>query len=190
MDMDDIEPADGEAQNPGMGRKYTAHFFGDMRPELFGARALQAIRVPEDRSDWPPDVLFEAVYGATVMYNFGKGNVLEEWQSKFYPGERTIAARADEQRRLDEAATLKDNVMRQTHERTLRHEALEQRRQQLDNDDRMDNMDIFITYPFMFMPREDLERYLKQLSEKKAAAEREELDAKVNSWRREITEGM
>lgn len=76
MDVDDIVRADGEAQNSGLsaeGRGFTAHFFGKRtRPEGLGCRARQAVRVPDDTSSWPPNVLFDAVYGITVARHFGK----------------------------------------------------------------------------------------------------------------------
>ena len=40
-------------------------------------------------SDWPPDVLFEVVYGAVVLHEFGaaaaRARVAEVWEELYYP---------------------------------------------------------------------------------------------------------
>ena len=84
METTDIDP-----NVPTGSERCSAHlFFPDTR--FLGDSRLQSgapLRVAE--TEWPPDILFDAVYASTVMHHFATeelNDVFEGWKDMFYPG--------------------------------------------------------------------------------------------------------
>lgn len=172
MDTDDIEP--GAA-----GQRFTSHVFDPEYREI-----LKPTRVPDDMFDWPPAVLFDAVYACAVMNNFGvlAPDTLTGWKGTFYPGGPTTAAHAAEQHRHDAVVAARKKSDLQRDERTKRFA----RRTKQREGGTADAMDIVMFLPHMLMQREEVERYWKERREATAAKEREELEAAVSSWRQDV----
>ena len=63
-----------------------------------------AVRLPNvnKRAQWPPDVLFDAVYASAVLENFGQKNAKDSlasvWKAHFNPGGAMNALQRDQQK--------------------------------------------------------------------------------------------
>lgn len=92
--------------------RFQAHLFDASYPRLLPAGPV--VHVPNDLADWPPAVLFDAIYASAVVHHFNAftQGFLDGWETKFYPrGLTTTAlALADDQRRHGQAAVEKDNA--------------------------------------------------------------------------------
>lgn len=168
MDTCDVEPG-------AEGQRFTAHIFDTAMAFTFayGFRSGQAIRTPADMSEWPPAVLFDAVYASAVMRNFGVLDpaLLDEWVHEFYPAGPTTSAHTDLQRQ--------DVVASENSNQQVGDELC-------DGGRTPDVFDLLFFLPYIRMQPEDVMRYLNECREAAAAKEREELEAKVNSWRQHI----
>jgi hypothetical protein len=130
-------------------------------------------------------VLFDAAYASAVVRHFNalRQGFLDGWDTKFYLGGPTTTALANDQRRLEQAAVEKDNPKRQVEERSERHEL---RDTQGSSGRRMAIFDLLLKYKYIGMKPEVAVRYEENLQGENAMRDREELEAKVSSWRQEI----
>jgi hypothetical protein len=82
--------------------RFTAHLFDSSYPCLFPTGPV--VQVPNDLTDWPPAVLFDAAYASAVVHHFNAlpQDFLDGWETKFYFDGPTTTALADDQRRRGE----------------------------------------------------------------------------------------
>ncbi|KAI0246989.1 hypothetical protein BJV78DRAFT_1249580 [Lactifluus subvellereus] len=172
MDMTDVDlNADGAEE------RYTTHVF-DRSQWPFAIPPGLPIQVPSNMSAWPPATLFDAVYASAVIYHFGVAmdDVLKMWGNVFQPGGPTTAAHTDDKHRRNQADADEENYNEQKPARERRYGRRGMR-------GRFDGFDALMMLPFMMMPAEKVREYLKGCEEMAAAAVREGLEEKVNSWR-------
>jgi hypothetical protein len=184
MDTTDVDSNAGRTQE-----RLTTHLFTEPEEMLPGLSSLavcipfsSAVRVPSDTSNWPPTVLFDAVYAGAVVEHFGVKvpDFLKKWGTVFYPGGPTKAAHADDKHRRDQADADKEKHSQLEEGRQRRWEARDRRR---GTHDAIDPLDVAMMYRFKAMEPEKLRAYLKGCEEVAAARERKGLEEKVNSWR-------
>lgn len=146
-------------------KRYTAHVFDSRALESGGGFSGCAIRVSKDKSSWPPTVLFDAVYASAVIHHFGElpDDILKTWESIYYPGGIKNLTRAQ----VAEEAAARD----------------EHRRRRNDGRGTLDGFDLLRILPYIVAGPEQSMRNMKERQEAAAAREREELEAKVDSWR-------
>ncbi|KAE9406236.1 hypothetical protein BT96DRAFT_987672 [Gymnopus androsaceus JB14] len=60
-------------------KETTTHIIGS-RSTTYGSN--RCIRVPDDKSDWPPDFLFDAMYASAVLFHF-RAQETGSWREKF-----------------------------------------------------------------------------------------------------------
>ena len=94
--------ADPTASDAGESRVF-AHVLHPAHAQILGTRPNGAtVRLPDERGQWPPDALFDAVYASAVLENFGqkedKEDITAVWKARFYPGGAMNALRRDQQR--------------------------------------------------------------------------------------------
>ncbi|TFY69235.1 hypothetical protein EVG20_g3230 [Dentipellis fragilis] len=174
MDTSDVDVQPGTYCH---GRRYTAHFFDLPSVEVSNLPG-RAIRTPEKMSEWPPTVLFDAVYASAVLHHFGviPPKTLDPWNDIFYPGERTATEQVDEQRRREEEAKEDEQTEQSRLERNERY------MQRSTGGSAMDGIDLLML-PYMLIPRDQMAKYAEERQEALAEEEREVLEAKVSSWR-------
>jgi len=77
------------------------------KPNRFGDRRIPSgspVRMPATTYDWPPNILFDAVYADCVLHRFSSKTLestLKQWKSTFYPREITNAGQASYQKIID-----------------------------------------------------------------------------------------
>ncbi|TFY63086.1 hypothetical protein EVG20_g6467 [Dentipellis fragilis] len=174
MDTSDVDVQPG---THGHGQRYTAHFF-DLPFVAASNLPGRAIRTPDEMSEWPPTMLFDAVYASAVLHHFGvvPPRTLDPWNDIFYSGERTTTEQVDEQRRREQEAK-EDEQTEQS--RLERNERYMQRRT---GGSAVDGIDPLML-PYMLIPRDRMAKYAEERQEALAEEEREVLEAKVSSWR-------
>jgi hypothetical protein len=88
----------------------TEHRFAQSS-QLVAGLSGPAVRVPSDRSIWPPSIIFDAVYASAVVRHFGSPvtDALKKWGDVFYPGVPTKAAHTDAKRQRDQADANKED---------------------------------------------------------------------------------
>ncbi|KAF8970114.1 hypothetical protein BDZ97DRAFT_1754124 [Flammula alnicola] len=179
LNTDDIDPT-----APPTEKRCTSHVFGDDIPtlELHPRFRIQIHDTPE----YPPAIVFDAVYAGAVLYHFGtqsvKGNITASWKDIFYPSEVMTMAHADYKENVDERATAAERKQTQDRERAARHEArCEARRQP-------DTFDMLMTLPYAMVPRNELQAVLREAKEKAEAAEQRRVQDKVDAWMRQVTD--
>jgi len=174
MNTTDIDPTIPQAE-----KRCTAHLF---RP---GALTLLApsgtpLRI-SDTPDWPPAILFDAVYADAVLHNFGtqelKDGVAATWKNIFYPGGVRTSTKADYKAVTDERATAMERTQSQAQERTARYETRSG----------PDILDILMTLPYILVPQNELQAMSRAAKEKAEAAEQKRVHEKVDTWMCQIT---
>src|SRR5258707_3580135 len=103
-------------------QRYTTHLFSDMRGYLGDPQPpLGSPLQISDTVQWPPAILFDAVYADAVIRNFGtqtlKDEVTKTWKNIFYPGGIIIVEQADCQ------FTVEERHQNHAQERRARYEA-------------------------------------------------------------------
>ncbi|KAE9406239.1 hypothetical protein BT96DRAFT_915466 [Gymnopus androsaceus JB14] len=68
--------------------------------KTFGSN--HCIRVPDDKSDWPPDFLFDAMYASAVLFHFHTQKT-GSWREKFYSAAKTSQQVEFEKLKAEEA---------------------------------------------------------------------------------------
>lgn len=98
--------------------KFTSYVFKKLRGEAANYNG-DKVRLPSNRSKWPPAMFFDAVYTSAVLHNFGpetKG-ILVKWGDVFYPNGPMTAAQADAKRRCDQADAKNEKFKKQKEDR-------------------------------------------------------------------------
>jgi hypothetical protein len=103
MDTTDIDPTAEPTE-----KRWTSHVFRHVATFLREALAPGSGVPICDNPQYPPAILFDAVYAGALLRHFGtqtlKDNVIANWQDTFYPDGVTTAEQADYQTMFDELA--------------------------------------------------------------------------------------
>lgn len=103
---------------------WTAHMFRPDAQALLGDSnmPLNPSLRPSGTNDWPPDIIFDTVYGGAVLSYFGTELLKEAanttWKNTFYPGGVVSASQADYPN-LGEGCSKR--AQRQAREHNVRH---------------------------------------------------------------------
>ncbi|KAK7690766.1 hypothetical protein QCA50_005865 [Cerrena zonata] len=144
---------------------YIAHAFVPSINIPFGARSPGSLlRIPQDRSQWPPDILFDALYGGVVLQQFGvcKTEDLDKpWEHVYYPNGK-IASQEFQKILRDAEAEDEDELKEEGY--------------QLDPNDPLDYMTFIL--PYSAMSPESLQASRRAAEEKR----QQQLHGRVSEW--------
>ena len=143
----------------------TAHLFllGHAERAFLGDRTLplgSPLRI-SNTPEWPPTILFDAVYAGAVLHHFGTQTLKDEVTVTWKDIYRVI---------VDEKSAAAKKVQKQ--EREARYQAPTV----------PDAFDMLMTLPYIRMPREELKAVFKEAEEKAEAMEQRRVREKVDSW--------
>jgi len=174
--------ADVDPTAPPTERRCTAHVFDLGNPFVLGDPRLSSgspIRI-SDTPEWPPAILFDAVYAGAVLHHFGtqklEDAVAATWNDTFYPGGVMTAREADFKVIEDQRTATEERRETQAKDRRARHEAR-----------RPDTFDMLMTLPYIMVPRNELQAALREAKEKAEATEQRRVQEKVDTWMKQIT---
>lgn len=169
QDTEDVSRDTEDVVQDAEEKRFTSHLFDrNAFGTLASAYSEQAIQVPKNKNKWPPTVLFDAVYASAVIHHFCKlpKDFFKSWENIFYPDGMIEVA--------------KTGTIQQIAER-------EERRRRRDNEhETLDAFDMLRILPYIVAGPEQYLKVMKERQEAAAARDREELDAKVNSWRQSV----
>ncbi|KAF8555632.1 hypothetical protein OG21DRAFT_1410629 [Imleria badia] len=160
--------ADVNPTAPPTEKRCTTHLFVPDEPEAFGDRTLRSgyqVQMPDIADEWPPNVLFDAVYVNAVLHHFAPQTMrdtLERCRSTFYP---------------------------KTERRNEQNQAREQRaanRASRAGDDRIDYFDCLMMLPYIMVPPDKQEAIWRKAAEERAEREQSRLEDKVVGWAKEV----
>jgi hypothetical protein len=179
MNTTDIDPTTPEAE-----KRCTAHLFRPGAPTLLGGLGAPPSGTPlriSDTPDWPPAILFDAVYADAVLRHFGtqelKDGVAVTWKNIFCPDGVRTSAHADYKAITDERATSTERTQSQAQERMARYESRSG----------PDILDMLMTLPYIMVPQNELQAMSRAAREKAEAAEQRCVHEKVDTWMHQIT---
>ncbi|KAF9476146.1 hypothetical protein BDN70DRAFT_995893 [Pholiota conissans] len=160
MNTDDVDPT-----APPLERRYTAQLFID-RPErefILGNGKLRIFDGPQ----WPPAIIFDAVYAGAVLHHFGAPGVQDEidksWKSILYPwGVATP----------DPKIAVAQKKQKDAYERQACRDARSA----------PDVFDLLLALPYIGVPPDRLEDTIRNLKESAQAKEQARVHEKVNAW--------
>lgn len=173
MDSADVDP---ELAASGDKERYTAQIFDTVEPNAHidlgwnGPPHGSPIHFPNTQSpDWPPAILFDAVYAGAVLHTFGtkkiKRDIGKSWCREFYPsGARRAIGDPDEPR----FPHLEDPTPGPG----------------------ADQFDMLIAAPFTFIPSEACDGYRRQAEEKIEREIRRGVGKTVKNWVDKVQLGM
>jgi hypothetical protein len=174
--------ADVDPTAPPTEKRCTAHAFKLGDPFLLGRETLSSgspLRI-SDTSEWPPAILFDAVYAGAVHHHFGtqtlKDEVAATWKDT-YPGGVMTAAHADYKAITEERAAATERTQNQAQDRKARSKARSG----------PDTFDMLMTLPYIMVPRNELQAMLREAKEKAEATEQRRVQEKVDTWMKRIT---
>lgn len=178
MDTTDVDPTATPEE-----KWYTAHLFEPNQPYFLaglGAPSGTPLRISDTR-DWPPDILFDAVYAGAVLHKFGtqtlKDEVTATWKDTFDPGGVMDQAHAGHGAITDARALAAEKSQNQAQERRARHQA---------RGAVPDTFDMLMALPYILVPREELQATLREAKEKTEAAEQRRVQEKVDAWNEQV----
>ncbi|KAI1795013.1 hypothetical protein LXA43DRAFT_1091148 [Ganoderma leucocontextum] len=153
------------------------HLFEPLQAfDIAGARlSMPRPATATGKSDWPPPVLFEAVYGAVVLHEFGveaaHARVTSVWEDLYYP-------------RGGFEATTAETGLRRRRARAQRAEAeAEAGGSPPPPTQKPDSLDLLLLVPYLAIPPNELGQYVADVERKAKAEERRSAEEKVNKWR-------
>ncbi|KAF8062471.1 hypothetical protein FPV67DRAFT_1421605 [Lyophyllum atratum] len=177
MDTSDVDPT-----APAGEKRCTAHLFEPGDRSFFGGLGAPPFSSPlriSDTPDWPPAILFDAVYASTVFHHFGtqtlKDVVIATWIDTFYSGGVMDQAHAEHNSITDAQALAKQRTQKQGQERQARHNARAG----------PDTFDMLLALPYILVPRNELQAMFRETQEKAAAEEQRRVQEKVDTWNRQ-----
>ncbi|TFK23859.1 hypothetical protein FA15DRAFT_670067 [Coprinopsis marcescibilis] len=170
MTTSDVDPT-----APPTERKCTAHAFNLGDPFVlggFGTPSGTSIRI-SDTPEWPPAIIFDAVYASTVLHHFGNQTLRDEvtatWRDAFDPGGVMAAEQAGGKEVTDERVRF--NVRKGP-------------------ESGPDLLDMLTILPYILVPREErlaVMREVQQKAQEKAqAAEQTRVREKVDTWMKQV----
>lgn len=169
MDTADVDPAAIALPRE---KRYTTHLFLPGDTFLLGGLGAPPSGTPiqiSDSPDWPPTILFDAVYASVVLQHFGtqtlKDVVSSTWDKVFYPSGVVNRAHADyyteewkeKQRRKDEEAL-----------------------------SRPDTFDMLLAIPYAFADQDKVDAYFRKVEQRAEQAEQRRAQDKVTAWLRQV----
>jgi len=169
MDTTDIGPI-----APPQEERCTAHTF-QLHPDpyVLGDKTLHSgspLRMSHS-PDWPPAILFDAVYASAVLHNFGtqelRDAVTKVWEDSFDPDEIITGVDTDHKVNTDE------RTLNQTQERQEHYEAF----------NGPDTFDMLLALPYVLVPP----AMARAAKEKAEAEEQRRVWDKVDTWCRQVT---
>ncbi|KAI1782248.1 hypothetical protein LXA43DRAFT_906375, partial [Ganoderma leucocontextum] len=144
--------------------------------DIAGARlSMPRPATGKSELDWPPPILFEAVYGAVVLHKFGveaaHARVAEAWEDLYYPcgGFEATAAKTGLRRR-------------RAHAQQAEAEAAAGGSPPPPTQKR-DSLDLLLVVPYLAVPPNELGQYVADVERKAMVEERRSAEEKVNEWR-------
>ncbi|TDL30151.1 hypothetical protein BD410DRAFT_780691 [Rickenella mellea] len=163
--------------------RYTAHLFELSDPSALNGvtpgSSLQMANTP----DWPPSILFDAVYATTIVHHFGspelKDVVAKTWKDTFYPDGVMSQAQADQKATGDARTTAMKKTGTQVQERQERH----------DTRTSPDGLDLLLALPYILVPPNEVQAISREAAEKAEEAEAVEQmrnREKVIAWNRQV----
>src|SRR5579863_8306326 len=177
MNMSDIKSTTPPAE-----KRCTAHLFWDDKLSL--GRDSLPLGSPLQISDsplWPPAILFDAIYAATVLHHFGtqtlKDEVAASWKHAFDPGGVMTTAQVDYNAITDETAAAAERKLNRAQARKARHDEAHSG---------PDTFDMLMTLPYIMVPRDEL-HVLREAKEKAEVREQRRVHEKVDTWMKQIT---
>ncbi|KAG9307945.1 hypothetical protein JVU11DRAFT_12820 [Chiua virens] len=186
--------ADVDPSSPPERKLCTAHVFEPGGEEYFGwpTPSGSPVRMPTLDSghyaDWPPDILFDAVYGGAILHHFSTPALRESckgWESCFYDDDEGTEGGPEEtdEAPQEEQAGLSKRKAEQNIERENR---IAQRRARYEDsaDTVFDDLTIL---PYVFMPPEKVKAFLREAREKRQETEQRQLEEKVLDWAKSVT---
>ena len=166
------------------------HIFDPLLPLNFGGARLR-LATSESNSDgadaakpnqqYPPSVLFDAVYGATVLHEFGvpdvRARVAEIWDELYYPrgGFDATTAKTRVQRRRER---VRRDVVR---DRVSRAQASCQRGEP-------DSLDMAMLVPYLAMGPDEIVRYFDDVDAEAMEDEHRRITEKVKRWKEDVAQ--
>ncbi|KAK2466549.1 hypothetical protein APHAL10511_001411 [Amanita phalloides] len=175
MDTTDIEPSASSIQ-----KRYTTHFFKPMySPIPFGS----PLRMPETASQWPPDIIFDIVYGGAVLCHFATQEVKDmlnsSWKESFYPAGVMAAANAEQKAIEKQPNEAQEKTKKQAEERDECHAN--------NKGWQADYADMLMMLPYIMVPRHQLMAVCKEAEEKRAGREQRRVEEKVMAWAKDVS---
>jgi hypothetical protein len=186
MDTSDINPT-----APPEEERYTTHLFDPAERPSLGKETLplgSPLRICDDHTQWPPAILFDAVYASAVLHHFMpqtlKDDVTKTWNNIFYRGGAITRAEADLRKIKGQGATTAARQRQQGEERRTRTAA---RSAQHEAHDGPDTFDMLMVLPFIRVPPNEVQAMLSEAEEEAEAAEQRRVHEKVDSWMKQNT---
>ncbi|KAF8063516.1 hypothetical protein FPV67DRAFT_1421234 [Lyophyllum atratum] len=168
MDTADVDPTAPAGEN-----RCTAHLFEPGEPAFFGVLSTTPFSSPlriSETPDWPPAILFDAVYASTVLHHFGtqmlKDVLFATWKDTFYPGGVKDQLHAERNSITDEQA--------------LARQARRYARAG------PDTFDMLLALPYILVPPNEQRAMSREAKEKAAAEEQRRVQEKVDAWNRQV----
>ncbi|KAF5371989.1 hypothetical protein D9615_008142 [Tricholomella constricta] len=168
MDTADLDP-----NAPPEGRRYTTHLFKPDIPFFLGGRNAPPSGSPiriSDTPQWPPAILFDAVYAGAVLQHFGtetlKEDVTAAWKETF------LSSMTEEEKAIADG----------------RAAAAKMRAYERKAQEGPDNFDILMAMPYISVPRDKLKILIREAKVKAEAEEHERMEEKVNTWMEQIAD--
>ena len=128
--------------------------------------------------DWPPAILFDAVYASSVLHCFGAQALKDEgaapWKEAFYGV--MSAGQADYKALLDKRAADADKSSKHNQERDARFE-----RHRCP-----DTFDMLLNLPYILVPPDELHAMRKKAHEIAEAKEQGRVQEMVSTWARQV----
>jgi hypothetical protein len=158
-------------------RRYTAHVFDSEHDAFVSIRDRNGIFRMVTRGstatvafscEFPPDILFDDVYGTAVALQFSKmsGSADSPWLKHYYPG--GVKNAQEETDSHQERAKARNNARSPA------------------QDEGLDVWDMLLHIPYVLIPLERVRRAIQ----KRAVKEHNELDDKVGSWLQDFDDNV
>jgi hypothetical protein len=169
-------------------RMYTAHIIlhNENEPLPFTIVPNTRFNIPDPVSpQFPPDILFDAVYAGMILFHFGtetmRDSVTAKWKHLFYPDSNgpTTRANTDHTTGLDECATLAARGKQQAQERDAHHGHRSGAHHNTFDFD-------LLAIPYLLVPPEELQAMVKDAEEKAETEEQKRVRDNVEEWARQI----
>lgn len=170
MNTDDVDPA----ALPGE-KRYTANLFEPSRPTYLGLNTPSGtpLRISHT-DDWPPSILFDAVYAGVVLRYFGTQTLKDV----------LTATWMDTGGIVDQALGGHEAV---ANRRSLAAQRKQIRAQERDDAPRgPDIFDMLRSLPYVLAPPEQLRTIFRQAEEEAEAEEKRRVQDQVDAWNRDV----
>ena len=181
-----MDTSDVASNAPAGATRYSAHVF-DIDTRTLGVNhsddALLYSGAPlrASEANWPPDILFDAIYASAVVCHFVTEELREAlrlWSPAFYPGGQKTSAQLD----LDAIHAQRDTSIKRAREQASERNVRYEDRNARYGDRVIANIDALMIMPYLMFPPEQALAMLKKSKEKAEAAERQQLNKNINSW--------